>query len=330
MEVRLGHGKCAFLAITAVCALSGCKNSGGEREPTALTVAGYTTIREVVGRELLPAFREHLKVRDGREIRLQESYQGSGAQSRAIVAGFEADVAVLSMEPDIQRLVEAGLVAADWAAGEARGMVSRSAVVIAVRPGNPKGITGWEDLARPGIEVLMPEPRTSGGAMWNIAAIVAAARQRPEGPPERELLVRILRNVRVMDKGARESLLTFERGVGDAAISYENEVITANLEGPRLELVRPAPTLLIENPAAVVQAYAQKHGTTDLARQLLEYLRSEPAQRAYARYGYRSPLGAPEAGLLTIDTLGGWPKVTAELFGPGGLYEQALQEAQRR
>jgi sulfate transport system substrate-binding protein len=314
--------------MAALCGLTCCRKSGGEGHPITLTVAGYTTVREVVGRELLPSFAKHVMDMDGREIRFQESYQGSGAQSRAIAAGFQADVAVLSMAPDVQRLVDAGLVPADWGAGEARGMVSRSAVVIAVRPGNPRGIGGWEDLGRPGVEVLTPDPRTSGGAMWNIAAIVAAARQRPEGPSDRELLVKILRNVRVMDRGARESLLTFERGVGDAAITYEHEVVTANLEVRRLDMVRPRPTMLIEHPAVVVQAHARQHGVEDLALRLVEFLRGGPAQSVYARYGYRSYQGPPEEGLISIDALGGWPRVTAELFGPGGLYEQALREAQ--
>src|ERR671926_1082596 len=177
-SVRFRAGALVALGTALVAA---CDRKVGEAatsaHPTArtLTLGAYTTPREVYGRRIIPAFAKHWNERTGQEVKFQESYLGSGAQARAIVGGFEADVAALSLEPDIEQITKAKLITHDWKAAANGGMVSRSVVVIAVRPGNPKNIHGWDDLRRPGINVLTPNPRTSGGAMWNIAAIYGAA-----------------------------------------------------------------------------------------------------------------------------------------------------------
>jgi len=334
------------LAAALLC-VAGCKaepgkveQAGGPPAARTLTLAGYTPIREVYGQALIPAFKKRWKAAKNEDLEFRESYVGSGAQSRAIVAGFEADVACLSLEPDITRLVEKGLVDPAWSKGPLHGMVTRSVVAIAVRPGNPKGIRDWDDLKKPGTVVLTPDPRTSGGAMWNIAAIDGAARRRHRDAPalglaeSDQLLGAIVKNVTIMDKGARESLLTFEQGVGDAAITYENEVLMSKATGRPMDYVVPPSTLLIENPAAVVAAWAKKHKNLELAEEFVRFLATEEAQVIFERYGMRSVIALKEAAarpavadLFTIADLGGWPAVTADLFAKGARFERLTTEA---
>jgi sulfate transport system substrate-binding protein len=304
-----------------------------------LTLAGYTTPREVYGREIIPAFQKMWKEKTGQEVRFEESYLGSGAQARAVVGGFEADVVALSLEPDLQKLVDAELVRPEWKNGPYGGMVSRSIVVLGVRPGNPKGIRDWDDLRRPGIKVLTPSPRTSGGAMWNVAALHGAVARGHAGGGARPeaVLGEVLRNVSIMDKGARESMLTFESGVGDVAITYENEAIVARQSGKAMEYVIPRSTILIENPVAVVDAYADRHGNRDLAEAFVAFLSTPEVQRMYARYGLRAVderVAAETAAqyprvtdLFTIRDLGGWPALTQQLFASGAAFDQASARA---
>ncbi len=315
------------LFVSLLLACSGAPPSA--RTPARqLALAGYTTPREVYGLAILPAFADAWKQRTGAEVTFVESYQASGAQAQAVVAGFEADVVALSIGSDVDLLVDAGLVDRDWRSAPNGGIVTYSLAVIAVRPGNPKNIRDWSDLARPGVEVVTPNPETSGGAKWNLMAIWGAAKRAHVDPEP--LLTRILGNVRVMDAGARESILTFERGVGDAAITYENEVLLAQREGRPMEYVVPRSTILIENPIAVVDAYASARGNLDLANAFVDFCTSPLAQDAYARFGLRpiaasdTPEGLPRAeDAFTIEELGGWKEIDEELFGPGGTYERA-------
>jgi sulfate transport system substrate-binding protein len=319
----------------------------GEQASTGeikLTLGAYTTPREAYG-ELIPIFQKEWKEKNGSEIVFEESYLGSGAQSRAIVEGFEADVAALSLEADIDRIEKAGLITQDWKAGQYKGMVSDSIVVFAVRPGNPKGIQDWADLAKPGVEILTPNPKTSGGAMWNILALYGAARRGfVEGVPANddqaatEFMKAVLANVTVMDKGARESITNFEKGVGDVAITYENEVLVGRMNGQTYDMVIPRSTILIENPLAVVDGYADKHGSRDAAQAFVEFLFSKQAQEIFARYGLRSvdPQVAqataanypPVEDLFTIDFFGGWDQATPDFFGETGIYTQAVGSSQ--
>ena len=299
-----------------------------------LTLGAYTTPREAYGKAIIPAFQRYWKQKTGQEVRFQESYLGSGAQARAIAGGFEADVAALSLEADIDSIAHAGLIRHDWHAGPTHGMVSRSVVVIAVRKGNPKAIHDWNDLVRHGLEVLTPNVRTSGGAKWNVCALYGAT-LRSSGAVAAEALLRgVLRNVTVMDKGARESMINFEKGVGDVAITYENEVLVGRRAGETYDYVVPRATILIENPAAVIDKYADKHGNRDLAEAFVAYLTTAEAQHAFAAYGLR-PVDAGVAKevatqfpavreLFTIRDLGGWDQIEKTLFGPTGAYERAM------
>lgn len=304
-----------------------------------LTLAGYTTPREAYGQDILPAFAKHWQEKTGETVTFEESYQGSGAQARAVVEGFEADVVALSLEPDVRVVEQAGLITHDWTSGPTGGMVSRSLAVIAVRPGNPKGIVDWKDLARPDVEVLTPNVRTSGGAMWNVMAIYGSGlRAQGGGPgPAEALLSSVLARVSVMDKGARESIVTFEKGKGDAAITYENEVLVSRAAGRAMDYVVPPSTIIIENPIAVVDTYAEKHGNADLAAEFVTFCGTPAVQAMYVKHGLRpidaTPLPAElptPADAFTVKDMGGWTDVTKLLFEKEALYDRAMEQAQAR
>jgi sulfate transport system substrate-binding protein len=317
--------------------------SGG---PTTIVLGAYTTPREAYGK-LLPIFKEQWKQQTGQDVTFQESYQGSGAQSRAIVEGFEADIAALSLEADISRIQKAGLITHDWKSGTYKGMVSNSVVVFAVRKGNPKGIKDWADLAKPGIQILTPDPKTSGGAQWNILALYGAAKRGfVEGVPKDddaaaiEFLKSILKNVAVMDKGARESITNFEKGVGDVAITYENEVLVGQAAGQDYEMVIPRSSILIENPVAVIDTHVDKHGNRKLAEAFVAFLLSPEAQKVFADTGgLRSvdPAVAKETSsryppvedLFPIGYFGGWSEATPKYFGEDGIYSKVIAEVQQ-
>ena len=307
-----------------------------------LILGAYTTPREAYGKAILPEFKKVWKQKRGQEIEFRESYQGSGAQARAIVGGFEADVAALSLEPDIQKIANEKLIRHDWKAGPHGGIVSTSIVVLAVRQGNPKNVRDWADLTRPGLNILTPDPKTSGGAMWSINAMYGAALRGYAGvakgdPAAAERFLKdVFRNVSIMDKGARESMTTFEKGVGDVAITYENEVLVGRQAGQTYDSVVPRSTILIENPVALVDAWVDKHGVREAAQAFVDFLWTADAQRAYAQYGLR-PVD-PDVGkeveakfpkvtdLWKIDDLGGWKKVLEEIYGSQGVWPRVFAE----
>ena len=310
--------------------------------PSALTLilGAYTTPREAYGK-LIPIFKAQWQQEKGQAVTFEESYLGSGAQSRAIVEGFEADVTALSLEADVTRIAQAGLITHDWKDNPTKGIVSTSVVVFAVRKGNPKQIKDWADLAKPGVQILTPNPKTSGGAMWNILALYGAAlRGKVDGVPANDeaaasaFLTTVLKNVTVMDKGARESITNFEKGVGDVAITYENEVLVGQQSGQTYEMVIPRSSILIENPVAVVDTYVDKHGTRAAATAFVNFLFTKPAQEIFAQYGLRSVDAEvakatadrypPVADLFTIQDLGGWDQATPRFFGENGLYTKAV------
>lgn len=336
----------ALTVLFMTTAFQGCGGPSGQGgNKVTLVLGAYTTPREAYGKAVLPAFQKYWKEKTGKEVVFQESYQGSGAQSRAIIGGFEADIAALSLEGDIDKIAEAGLITHDWKAKPYHGMISTSIAVIAVRPGNPKGIKDWPDLARPGLNVLTPDPKMSGGAQWNINAIYGAALRGLAGVPREdkgaasEFLKSILRNVSSMDKGARESITNFEKGLGDAAITYENEVLVGKQSGQTYDYVVPSSTILIENPVALVDKYVDKHGVREAAEGFINFLWTQDAQRAYAKFGLRPVNEAVSAEVKAqfppvqdpwkIDYLGGWKKVTDEIYGAQGIYTRITEELQR-
>jgi sulfate transport system substrate-binding protein len=313
MQVRARFGA-ALLAATALL-LAGCGGSGGSGGGDKLTLVAYSTPREAY-EELIPAFQ---KTDAGKGISFSQSYGSSGDQSRAVQNGLAGDVVALSLEPDMTKLVDAGLVAKDWNAGEHRGMVTDSVVVFVVRRGNPRNIRTWADLVKPGIEVIEPNPFTSGGAKWNIMAAYGA--QLKAGRTHEEAvayLEQLFRNVPVQDKSAREALQTFIGGKGDVMLAYENEAITAQQRQQAVDYVVPGDTILIENPIAVLSK--TKHPTA--AKAFVDFLQSAEAQKIFADKGYRpvnqevaATTGFPKpSGLFTIGDLGGWSQVNKKFF----------------
>jgi sulfate/thiosulfate transport system substrate-binding protein len=314
---------------------------GGEE--VKLTLAAYTTPREAYA-EIIPLFQAYWKDKTGQTVTVEESYQGSGAQSRAVVEGFEADVVALSLEADVNRIEEAGLITHDWRSEPFGGMVSTSAVAFAVREGNPKNIQDWADLAQPDLEILTPNPKTSGGAMWNVLALYGAAKRghvdgfTADDAGAQDFLLTVLQNVSIMDKGARESITNFEKGIGDVAITYENEVLVGQQAGVNYELVLPSSTIQIDNPVALIDTYVDKHGTREVAEAFVEFLFTKEAQEIFARHGLRSP--DPEVAeatakqypaiedLFTIDEFGGWKDATPTFFGDDGIFYQVFAKVQ--
>lgn len=348
--VRLTLGLLLVASMTFACGKSQAPktDAAGAKAPVTrtLTLAAYTTPREAYGKAVLPAFAKAWKDKTGEEVKFEESYLGSGAQSRAIVEGFEADVTALSLEADVARIVKAGLITQDWKANATQGMVSRSIVVLGVRQANPKGIKDWDDLRNKNPEILTPNIKTSGGAMWNIAALHGAAMRghtsvkAGDAAGAEKLLSEVLANVKIMDKGARESMLTFEKGVGDVIITYENEIMVGRLSGQTYDYVIPASTILIENPIAVVDKYAEKHGNQDIAKAFVEFCVSPEAQRAFSKYGLRpvDPTVAlevaaqfpPVTDLFTVRDLGDWAGVQQNLFDPGAAYDRAMESLRKK
>ncbi|WIG59059.1 MAG: Sulfate and thiosulfate binding protein CysP [Ktedonobacterales bacterium] len=338
-----------FAALLVSCSLltllAGCgANASANGKSVTLILGAYSAPQEVYAR-LIPMFQQQWKQQTGQDVTFKQSYLGSGAQSRAIVNGFQADVAALSVAPDVDAIAKAGLITHDWTNTPTKGMVSTSIVAFAVRKGNPKGIHDWADLARPGIQILTPDPKTSGGAQWNILALYGAAMRGyvtgvAQNDPHAALtfLEAVLKNVKAFDKDARTSITNFEQGVGDVAITYESEVLTAQAAGKDDDLVIPTSTILIQTPAAVVDANVNRHGTRKVAEAFVAFLASPAAQQVFASSGYR-PIDATVAqanaakypavtDLWTIDFLGGWKAVKASFFGDSGIYVQALAAVQ--
>jgi sulfate/thiosulfate transport system substrate-binding protein len=313
---------------TALAAGCGGGGSGGEAQAAdpaqssggsssdggKLNLVAYSTPREVY-EELIPAFQ---KTDAGKDVEFEQSYAASGEQSRAVEAGLPADYVAFSLEPDVTRLVDAGLVAADWATTEKyNGMVSDSVVVFVVRKGNPKNVQTWDDLLRDDVEVVTPNPFTSGGAQWNLMAAYGAQLQLGKTEDEAvEYLRQLLGNTPVQDKSAREALQTFSAGKGDVLLAYENEAIFAQGAEQPIDYVVPDQTILIENPAAVTM------GAPPAAAAWLQFVQSPDAQRVFGEKGYRpvDPDVAAEfdfptpPNLFTIADLGGWPDVRSKFF----------------
>ena len=295
---------------------SGTSGTSGSSGGAKLTLVAYSTPREVYA-DAIPAFQA---TPEGAGVEFDQSYGASGDQRRAVENGLPADIVALSLEPDVTALVDKGLVAADWNADKYKGMVTDSVVVIATRKGNPKNIQTWGDLIKDGVEVITPNPFTSGGAKWNIMAAYGA--QIAQGKTKAEALAYIdalFKNVPVQNKSAREALQTFSAGKGDVLLAYENEAILAQKAGQDLDYTIPEETLLIENPIAATTS------NPAISEKFIDFVTSPDSQRVFGENGYR-PVNEEVAAefdfpvpatLLTIDgDLGGWPAINAEFFDP--------------
>ncbi|MBJ7355546.1 MAG: sulfate ABC transporter substrate-binding protein [Thermoleophilaceae bacterium] len=303
----------SIIAVVAAAAVAGC--GSGSDSASKLALVAYSTPQEAYSK-LIPAFQA---TSEGKGVTFSQSYGASGDQSRAVANGLAADVVEFSFEPDITRLVEAGKVSKDWSDNATNGIVTDSVVVFAVRKGNPKNIKTWDDLVKPGVDVITANPVVSGGARWNLVAAYGQALKSGDSPEEALAYVKsLLGNVSVQDKSGRESLQTFVGGKGDVLLTYENEAKTAQAKGQDIDYVIPPTTLLIENPIAVTST------TKDAAKAnaFVDYLKSDAGQKIWAEAGYRpvdqdtwKQYGFPQPEtLITVGELGGWTKLNKQLF----------------
>jgi sulfate transport system substrate-binding protein len=311
----------AAIALTAALAATaaGCggSSSGGSGGSNNLSLVAYSTPKEAYG-ALIPAFN---KTAAGKGVSFSQSYGASGDQSRAVDGGLPADIVEFSLEPDVTRLVDSGIVDKSWNQNHYKGFVTKSVVVLVTRKGNPKNIKSWNDLVKPGVQVITPNPFTSGGARWNVMA--AYGSQIAQGKTDAQAtayLGQLFKNVAVQDKSARDALSTFTGGKGDVLISYENEAIAAQQAGEKIDYTIPDQTILIENPIAVTKDGAKKKAATAFVK----YLYTPQAQGIFASKGYRPVVkSAPGASkfptpkqLFTIQKFGGWSTVSTKFFDP--------------
>jgi sulfate/thiosulfate-binding protein len=321
----------AVAALLLVTAAIGCGGTSGASGEDKLTLVAYSTPQEAY-EEIIPAFQ---KMSAGKGLKFTQSYGASGEQERAVEGGLAADVVALSLAPDVNKLVDADLVDMNWEKAKYDGFVTNSVVVFEVRKGNPKNIKTWDDLVKPGVDVLTPNPFTSGGAKWNIMAGYGAQLEQGKSPDQAlDYLGKLFKNVSVLDKSAREAQQTFTSGKGDVLIAYENEAITAQQKGEDVDYVTPDQTILIENPAAVTSNAKNPDG----AKAFVDFLRTDEAQKIYAKHGYR-PVNPrlvdkkefpTPPGLFQIDKFGGWSKVNDEFFDPSTGKVAKLFESQGR
>jgi sulfate/thiosulfate-binding protein len=306
-------------ATTGGSSSSSAGSSGGGAK-TQLALVAYSTPKKAYD-ALTAAFAQ---TPAGKGVGFGESFGASGSQSRAVDSGQAADVVAFSTTPDMTRLVKDKLVAADWDANPQKGMSSDSVVVFVVRKGNPKHITGWDDLVKPGVDVITPNPSTSGSARWNILAGYGAELKEGKSPAQALAYAKTLltKNVSVQDPSASSALQTFTGGKGDVLLDYESDAIAAEKAGDAISYVIPKQTILIQTPIAVTAKSA--HATQ--AKAFLAYQWSPAGQTVWAQQGYRPVLPSvakqftskfpTPAQLFTIDFLGGWTKAKAEFFDP--------------
>lgn len=303
----------------------------------SLLNVSYDPTRELF-RDYNKAFAEHWKKTAGDNAKIKQSHGGSGKQARAVIDGLGADVVTLALAYDIDEIAQRGLIAKDWQQRLPHNSAPfTSTIVFLVRKGNPKGIRDWNDLAKPGIGVITPNPKTSGGARWNYLAAWGYALKQPGGSEKsaQEFLGRVYRNVPVLDSGARGSTTTFvERGIGDVLITWENEALLAIKElGPdKVEVIMPSLSILAEPPVAVVDKVVDRRGTRKTAEAYLNYLYSEQGQDIAAKNYYRPTHEKvakkyasqfPKLKLLTVDEVaGGWARAQKVHFADGGFFDQ--------
>ena len=340
------------LALVPIAIFAACSsNAGGEENPDTgectpadvpvINFTAYSTPREVYGK-IIPEFVSQWKEEhDDQNVIFQESYAGSTTQAANIIAGYEADVVALSLGPDVDQIADAGLITHDWTDAPDGGMVSSSVVVFGVRPGNPKGLEDWDDLAADCVEILTPDPASSGGARWNIVSLWGSALNgyadvaKGDEAGATTLLQDMLANVIVFDKSARDSIQNFEAGNGDVAITYENEVLTALAAGEENPAVYPPSSVMIENPVAVVDANVDKHCVRDVAEAFVEFLHTPEVKELYTEVGFLRSTDIKEAkkgggqfppmeDLWDVDEFGGWDALNDKLFSDSGIATTAI------
>ena len=330
-----------LMALSALAAAAVPAAAQGSPKPITLLNVSYDPTRELY-EEYNKAFAGYWKGKTGQDVTIRQSHGGSGKQARSVIDGLGADVVTLALAYDIDQIADkGGLLPGNWQSRlPDNSSPYTSTIVLLVRKGNPKGIKDWGDLAKPGISVITPNPKTSGGARWNYLAAWAWALRQPGGndATAKDFVSKLYKNVPVLDAGARGATTTFvERGIGDVLIAWENEALLAIKElGPgKFEIVVPSLSILAEPPVAVVDKVAGKHGTKEVAQAYLQYLYTDAAQEIVAKNFYRPRNQAvaakyasqfPKVNLVTVnDVFGGWKKAQETHFADGALFDQIYQ-----
>lgn len=337
--------RAAALTVTGALAVTACSSAGGSSDADTIGIYGFA-VPQAANEAIADRFNQ---TDAGEGVRFSGSYGASGEQSRKVVdtSGKDVDYVHFSLEGDVTRLVDAGLVDEDWNAGPNEGIVSDSVAVIAVEKGNPLGITGWEDLTRDDVKVITADPASSGAARWNILALYTHALAEGDTEDEADAYLKdVFRNVTTWAASGREATEAFKKGVGNVLITYENEAILARQKGEELDYVVPDTSFLIENPGAVLK------DADPVATDWLDFVLSDAGQTEFVKKGFRpvgdldisgvevegandpaNPFPAPAKKLYTIDELGGWPAVTGEWFGKDGeklRFDQLYAEATKQ
>jgi sulfate/thiosulfate transport system substrate-binding protein len=315
----------AAIALSVLAAACGSSSSAAGNKNKVNLVA-YST-PEPVYAKLIPAFQ---KTSAGKGVSFTQSYGSSGDQSRAVAAGQPADVVHFALAPDIDRLVESKLVSSNWDQNQYKGIVANSLIVFVVRPGNPKHITTWDDLTKPGVSVITPNPFTSGGARWNIMAAYGAQLKEGKTPAQAEAYLNTLfHHVAVQDDKASAALQTFTGGKGDVLLSYEQDALLAKQSGANIDIVYPPQTILVQTPLATTIK------SSAAGKAFAKWLWTPPAQTIMAENGYRSVLPSVAANfttlyptpktVFTIDDLGGWDNAMTKFFDPTNSVMQKIE-----
>jgi sulfate/thiosulfate transport system substrate-binding protein len=331
----------AIAACSSQTASTGEGATGESAEAVELTLVSYA-VTQAAYEEIIPQFVEQWKAETGQTVTIEQSYGGSGSQTRAVLDGLEADVVGLALALDTQKLEEGGLIEPGWeqeAPNDA--IVTQSVAVLVTRENNPKNIQGWEDLARDDVQVITANPKTSGGARWNYLALWGQITQNGgDEAAALDYVTKVYSGVPVLPKDAREATDVFyQRNQGDVLINYENEVLLAAQKGEQQPFIIPDVNISIDNPIAVVDANVDKHGTREVAEAFVEFLYTPEAQRAFAKAGFRPVDEAvfqefatqfPEVStLFTVSDLGGWDAVQTKFFADGAEFAKIQAQARQ-
>lgn len=309
-------------------------NTAPAKQPAELTLVSFA-VTQTAYEKIIPLFTEKWKAEHNQSVTFNQSYGGSGSQTRAVIDGLEADVVALALALDTQKLEKANLIEPGWEKELPNGsIVTQSVAVLVTREGNPKGIRDWADLAKPGVQVVTANPKTSGGARWNFLGLWGSVTQT--GGDEAKALeytTTVFKNAPILPRDAREATdVFFQQGQGDVLINYENEVLLAKQNGEELPFVIPQTNISIDNPVAVVDANVDEHGTRAIAEAFVQFLFTPEAQREFAKVGFR-PVDATVAqefssqypkvkNLFTVADFGGWSAIQSQFFEDGAVFDQ--------
>ena len=308
--------------------------AAANNQPVEITLVSYAVTRAAY-EKIIPLFVEKWQKERGQTVKINQSYGGSGSQTRAVIDGLEADVVALALGQDVEKIEDAKLIEPGWETEAPNGaIVHKSVAALVTRPGNPKGIKDWQDLAKPGIKVITANPKTSGGARWNFLVLWGAVTQTGGTPAAAESFVKsVYGNVPILPRDAREATDVFlKQGQGDVLINYENELLLAKDKGQKVDYVVPETNISIDSPVAVVDKNVDKHGTREVAEAFVKFLYTPEAQKAFAEAGFRPIDPAVEAQfsskfgkvtkLFTAKEFGGWDAIQKQFFADGAIFDK--------